>query len=75
MSGVLKLDDFIKLIMGQSALVLNQDATKEKLLQIFLDVMGNLSRLWKRLQDIKNAPDDTVAVPVEQAVLNKQYFF
>ena len=75
MSGVLKLDDFIKLIMGQSALVLNQDATKEKLQQIFLDVMRNFSRLWKRLKDIKNAPDDTVAVPVEQAVLNKQYFF
>ena len=41
--GVKKLDDFVKyddLIMGQSAQVLNQDATMEKFQQKILDVQG-----------------------------------
>ena len=38
-----------------------------------LDVLGPLSRLWKGLEDIKNAPDDTVPVPVEDHIkLSKQ---
>ena len=54
--------------MGQSAQVLNQDATMEKFQQKILDVLGPLSRLWKGLEDIKNAPDDTVPVPVEDHI-------
>ena len=54
--------------MGPSAQVLNQDATMEKFLQKILDVLGPLSRLWKGLEDIKNAPDDTVPVPVEDHI-------
>ena len=45
--------------------VLNQEATTEKLQQKILDVTAPLSRLWKGLEDIKNAPDDTVLVPIE----------
>ena len=66
--GVKKLDDFVKSIMGQSAQVLNQDATMVKSQQKILDVLGPLSRLWKRLEDIKNAPDDTVPVPAEDYI-------
>ena len=66
--GVKKLDDFVKSIMGQSAQILNQDATMEKFQQKILDVLGPLSRLWKGLEDIKNAPDDTVPVPVEDHI-------
>ena len=66
--GVKKLDDIVKSIMGQSAQILNQDATMEKFQQEILDVLGPLSRLWKGLEDIKNAPDDTVLVPVEDHV-------
>ena len=43
--GVKKLDDFVKSIMGQSAQVLNQDATIEKFQQKTLDALGPLSRL------------------------------
>ena len=43
--GVKKLDDFVKSMMGQSAQVLNQDATMEKFQQKILDVLGPLSRL------------------------------
>ena len=66
--GVKKLDDFVKSIMGQSAQILNQDATMEKFQQKILDVLEPLSRLWKGLEDIKNAPDDTVPVPVEDHI-------
>ena len=66
--GVKKLGDFLKSILGQSAQVLNQDAIKTKFLQKILDVLGPLSRLWKGLEDIKNAPDNTVSVPVEDHI-------
>ena len=66
--GVTRLDDFVKSIMGQSVQVLNQDATMEKFQQKILDVLGPLSRLWKGLEDIKNAPDDTVPVPAEDHI-------
>ena len=66
--GVKKLDDFVKSIMGQDAQVLKQDAIMEKFQQKILDVLGPLSRLWKGLEDIKNAPDDTVPVPVEDHI-------
>ena len=39
--------------MGQSAQVLNQDATMEKFQQKILDVLGPLSRLWNGLEYIK----------------------
>ena len=54
--------------MGQNAQVFNQDATMEKFQQKHLDVMGPLFRLWKGLEDIKNAPDDTAPVPVEDHI-------
>ena len=54
--------------MGQSVQVLNQDATMEKFQQKILDVLGPLSKLWKGLEDIKNAPDDTVPVPAEDHI-------
>ena len=54
--------------MGQSVQVLNQDATIEKLQLKILDVLGPLSRLWKGLEDIKNAPDDAVPVPAEDHI-------
>ena len=66
--GVKKLDDFVKSIMGQDAQVLKQDAIMQKFQQKILDVLGPLSRLWKGLEDIKNAPDDTVPVPVEDHI-------
>ena len=66
--GVKKLDDFVKCIIGQSAQVLNQDATMEKFQQKILDVLGPLSRLWNGLEYIKNAPDDTVPVSVEHHI-------
>ena len=59
---------FVKPIIGQRAQVLNQDATTEKLQQKILDVLGLLSSLWKGLEDIKNAPDDTVPVSVEDHI-------
>ena len=40
----------------------------EKFQQKILDVLGPLSRLWKGLEDIKNAPDDTVPVPAEDHI-------
>ena len=40
----------------------------EKFQQKILDTLGSLSRLWKGLEDIKNAPDDTVQVLVEDQV-------
>ena len=40
----------------------------EKFQQNILDVLGPFSRLWKGLEDIKNAPDDTVPVPVEDHI-------
>ena len=40
----------------------------EKFQQKVLYVVGPLSRLWKGLEDIKNAPDDTVPVPVEDHI-------
>ena len=43
--SVKKLDDFVKSIMGQSAQVLNQDATMGKSQQKILDVLGPLSTL------------------------------
>ena len=66
--GVKKLNDFVKSIMRQSAQALNQDAIMEKFQQKILYVLGPLSRLWKGLEDIKNAPDDTVPVPVEDHI-------
>ena len=66
--GVKKLGDFVKSIMGQSAQVLNQDATIQKFQYKILDVLGSLSRLCKRLEDIKNDPDDTVPQPVEDHI-------
>ena len=33
-----------------------------------LDVLGPLSRVWKGLEDIKNASNDTVPVPVEDHI-------
>ena len=66
--GIKKLDDFLKSIMGKSAQVPNQDATMEKFQQRILDVSGPLSMLWKGLEDIKNAPDDTFPVPVEDHI-------
>ena len=48
-----KLDRFVKPIMGQNAQVLNQGTTAEKFQQKVLDVIGPLSKLWKRLEDIK----------------------
>ena len=62
---VKKLDDFVKSAMGQSAQVLNQDATIEKFQKKIIDVLKPLSRLWKGLEDIKNVPDNTAPVPVE----------
>ena len=57
--------------MGQSAQVLNEDPTMKKLQQKILDVIGPLSRLWKVLENIKNASDDTA-----QCLLKiKQYVF
>ena len=45
----------------------------EKFQQKILDVLGPFSSLWKGLADIKNAPDDTVPVPVENHIkLNEQ---
>ena len=59
--------------MGQSAQVLNQDATMEELQQKHFDILGPLSRLWKGLEDIKSVPDDTVPMPVgDQIKLIKQ---
>ena len=66
--GVKKLDDFVKFIMKQSAQVLNQNATMEKFQLKILDVLWSLSRLWKGLEDIKNAPDFTVSVLVEDHI-------
>ena len=66
--GVKKLDDFVKSIMGQSAQVLNQDGTMEKFQQKISDVLGPLSWLWKGSKDIKNTPDNTVPVPVEDHI-------
>ena len=40
----------------------------EKTQQKFRDVLGPLSRLKKELDDIKNSPDDTVSVPVEDHI-------
>ena len=40
----------------------------EKIQQKFLNVLGPLSRLKKELDDIKNSPDDTVSVPVEDHI-------
>ena len=40
----------------------------EKFQQKILDVLVPLSRLWKELEDIKNAPDDTVPLPVENRI-------
>ena len=54
--------------MGQSAQILSQDATMEKFQQKILDVLWPLSRLWKGLEDIKNASDNTVPVPVEDHI-------
>ena len=62
--------------MGHSAQVLIQHATMNKFQKKTLYVLGPFSSLWKGLEDIKNAPDDTVPVLVgdhikliEQAVL------
>ena len=54
--------------MGQSTQILNQDATAEKFQQKILDVLGPLPRLWKGLEDIRSAPDDTVLMPVEDHI-------
>ena len=54
--------------MGQSAQFLNQDTTMAKLQQKILDVLGPLSMFWEGLKDIKNAPDDTVPVPVKNHI-------
>ena len=54
--------------MGQNKQVLNQGATMKKFQQTILDVLGHLSRLWKGLDDIKNAPDDTILVPIEDHI-------
>ena len=40
----------------------------EKFQQKILDVLGPLSRLWKGLEDIKNAPGDTVPMSVEDHI-------
>ena len=40
----------------------------KKFQQRILDVLGHLSRLWKGLEDIKNAPDDTILVPIEDHI-------
>ena len=63
--GVKKLGDFVKFIMKQSTQVLTQDATMEKFQLKILDVLWSLSRLWKGLEDIKNAPNFTASVLVE----------
>ena len=63
-----KLDDFVKFIIGQSAQVLNQFATMEKIQQKIVDVMSRLSSLWKSIEDIKNAPNDTVPVVAENHI-------
>ena len=39
-----------------------------KFLQKILDVMEPLCRLWKGLEDIKNAADNTVPEPVEDYI-------
>ena len=41
---------------------------REKFQQKIVDVMGRLSRLWKRIEDIKNAPNDTVPVLAEDHI-------
>ena len=66
--GIKKLDDFVKSIMEQSEQFLDQDTTMEKFQHKILDVLGPFSRLWKELRDIKNAPDVTVPVPVEDHI-------
>ena len=40
----------------------------KKLRQKILDVLRPFFRLWKRLENIKNVPDDTVPVPVEDHI-------
>ena len=63
-----KLDDFVKFIIGQSAQVLNQFATMEKFQKKIVDVISRLSSLWKSIEDIKNAPNDTVPVLAENHI-------
>ena len=74
--GVKKLDDFAKSIITQSAQFLNQDTNIEKFQQKLLDVLGPFSRLWERLDDINNAPDDIVSAHLKDHItLIKQYLF
>ena len=69
MSGVSKNWTILKSsLCSRSAQVLNQDATMEKFQLKILDVLWSLSRFWKGLEDIKNAPDFTVSVLVEDHI-------
>ena len=54
--------------MEQSEQFLDQDTTMEKFQHKILDVLGPFSRLWKGLGGIKNVPDDTVPVTVEDHI-------
>ena len=54
--------------MGQSRLVLNQDTRVKKVYQNFLDVMRPLFILWKGMEDIKYASNDTEPVLVEDHI-------
>ena len=73
---VKKLDDFAKTIIMQSAQFLNQDTNIEKFQQKILHVLWPVSRLWERLDDISNAPDDIVSVHLKDHImLIKQYLF
>ena len=66
--GVKKLDDFVKSVMGQSAQVLNQDATMKRFQQKILDLVGHLSRLWKGLEENTVPVEDHIKL-IEQRVL------
>ena len=63
MSGVPKNWTIFKVHYGTEC-----TSSMEKIQQKFLDVLGPLSRLKKELDDIKNSPDDTVSIPVEDHI-------
>lgn len=54
----------------------SMEKTRTYLWKNCVDVVGPLSRLWKGLDDIKNATEDTVLVPVEGHIkLTEQVVF
>ena len=61
---VLALDDFVKTLLV-SQTVITTDHQMEKFQEEILQVMGPLSRLWKRLEDVQNESSEAVEVPVD----------